>query len=91
MDSILLDEGGWHSGGSAKVLLGIECICWMHVWASIASIGITAGIPEGPPGGSRSAWDGGGVGLEKIKLIGRVFVNRTTNYDQKHQKESSCD
>lgn len=61
------------------------------MWASIASIGITARVPERPPGGRRSAWDGGGIGLEKVELIGRIFVNRTTDYYQEHEKESACD
>lgn len=61
------------------------------MWASIAPIRITACIPEGPPGGSRSAWDGGGVGLEEVKLIGWVFVDSTTNYNEKHKQKSSSD
>lgn len=63
----------------------------MYVWARIAAIGITACIPEGPPGGSGSAWDGGGVGLEEVELIGWILVNSTTNYDEKHQQKSSGD
>ena len=54
----------------------------MYVWANIAPIGITTGVPESPPGGSRSAWDGRSVGLEEVKLIGWVFVDSTTNDDQ---------
>lgn len=61
----------------------------MYVWASIAPIGFTACIPESPPGGSRSAWDGGGVGLEEVELIGWIFVDSTTNHNQKHKKKSS--
>ena len=59
--------------------------------ASIAPIGITACIPESPPGGSRSSWDGGGVGLKEVELIGWIFIDSTTNHDQKHQKKSSRD
>ena len=84
-DSVLLDERIRHSGGSAKVLLGIERICWVYVWADIAPVGITASIPESPSGGSRSAWDGGSVGLEEVKLIGWVFVDRTANDYQQHE------
>ena len=91
MDSILLDEGSWHTLGSAKVLLGIERICWMYVWANIAPIGITASIPESPAGGSRSAWNGGSVGLEEIELIDWIFIDSTTNHDKKHKKNGSCD
>lgn len=63
----------------------------MYVWASITPIGITACVPESPPGCSRSAWDGGGVGLEEVELIGWIFIDSTTNYNQKHKKKSSCD
>ncbi len=61
------------------------------MWADIAPIGITASIPESPPGSSRSAWDGGRVGLEEVKLIGWIFVDSTANDYQKHEKKSSCD
>lgn len=63
----------------------------MYVRASIASVGVTAGIPESPSGGSRSAWNGGSIGLEEVELIGWIFVNSTTDYNQKHQKKSSSD
>ena len=83
-DSLLLDEGSRHSCGRAKVLLGIECICRMYVWADIAPVGFPACIPKSPSGDSGSARDGGGVGLEEVELVGWIFVDGTTNYDQKH-------
>lgn len=51
------------------------------MWANITPIGITARVPESPPGGGRSAWDGGGVGLEEVELIGWIFVDSATNYN----------
>lgn len=59
------------------------------MWADIAPVGITTCIPESPSGGSRSAWDGGSVGLEEVELIGRILVDSTTNDNQKHKKKSS--
>lgn len=61
------------------------------MWANIAPIGITACIPESPPGCSRSAWDGRGVGLKEVELIDWILVYSTTNYNQKHKKQSSSD
>ena len=77
-----MDEGSWHTRRSAKILLGIESIRWMYVWTNVAPIGITACIPERPSGSSWSAGDGGGVGLEKVELIGWIFIDSTTNYNQ---------
>ena len=81
-DCLLIDEGSWHTRRGAKILLGIESIRWMYVWTNIAPIGITACIPKSPSGSSWSTGDGGGVGLEKVELIGWIFVNSTTNYNQ---------
>ena len=63
----------------------------MYMWADIAPIGITACIPESPSGGPRSAWDGRGVGLEEVELVGWILIDSTTNYNQKHQKKSPSD
>ncbi len=63
----------------------------MYVGANIAPVGITAGIPKSPPRCTWSAWDGGSVGLEEVELIGWIFVDGTTNDNEKHQKKSSSD
>lgn len=52
------------------------------MWASIAAIGITACIPKGPSRCSRSAGDGGSVGLEEVELIDWILIDGTTNYNQ---------
>lgn len=54
------------------------------MWADIAPVGFPACIPKSPSGDSGSARDGGGVGLEEVELVGWIFVDGTTNYDQKH-------
>ena len=61
------------------------------MWANIAPVGITACVPKSPSGGTRSARDGGGVGLKEVELIGWVLVDGTTNNNQKHKKKSSSD
>ena len=61
------------------------------MWASITPVGITACVPESPSGGTRSAGDGGGVGLEEIELICWVLVDGTTDNNEEHQKKSSSD
>ena len=49
----------------------------MYVGANIAPVGITAGIPKGPPRCTWSAWDGGSVGLEEVGLVERCGVAQT--------------
>ena len=63
----------------------------MYMWASIAAVGITACVPESPSGSTRSAWDGGGVGLKEVELIRWILVDGTTNNNEEHQKKSSSD
>lgn len=63
----------------------------MYFGANIAPIGITTCIPKSPPGCSWGTWDGRGVGLKEVELVDRILVDSTTNYDEKHQKQSSSD
>ena len=63
----------------------------MYMWANIAPVGITACVPESPSGGTRSAWDGGGVGLKEVELVRWILVDGTTNNNEKHQQKGSSD